>query len=93
MGDDFRDHVDPIQGKRGIDPLDAHGKPPEPRPRSAQSIAGRIIAVHRGAKPAPGQHQIDFTVGGDDFTEIVVRVPPGVYNHLEGKRAVLYIDE
>jgi len=93
MSDDFRDFVDPIQKKPGIDPLDAHGKPPEPHPRVAQSIAGRVVAVHRGARPAPGHHTIDFTVGGDDFTEIVIRVPPGVYGGLEGKRAVVYVDE
>ncbi|NJL72783.1 MAG: hypothetical protein HC888_15060, partial [Candidatus Competibacteraceae bacterium] len=39
------------------------------------------------------QHLLDVTIGGDAGVEIVLRVPPGVYEKIEGKRAVLYIDE
>lgn len=94
MSDEFRDYVDPIQGKHGIDPLSPHGREPDaqPGPRT-RSIKGLIIAVHRGNRPAPGQHMIDISIGGDEHTEIVIRVPPGVYDHLEGKDVVLYLEE
>ena len=94
MSDEFRDYVDPIQGKPAIDPISPHGRRPDaPAGPRTRSIKGQIIAVHRGARPAPGQHQIDISIGGDEHTEIIIRVPPGVYDHLEGKDAVLYLEE
>jgi hypothetical protein len=93
MAGDFRDFIDPIGRREAIDRLEGHGGPQLPPQRMAQSIAGRIVAIHRGQRQAPGGHRIDFSVGGDEFTEIVVRVPRGAYGNLEGKRAVLYVDE
>lgn len=94
MSDEFRDFVDPIHGKPGIDPLSPHGRRPDaPSGPKTTRIIGRIVAIHRGARPAPGQHQIDISVGGEEHTEIVIRVPPGIYGHLEGKDVVLYLEE
>ena len=95
MADDFLEHIAPIQGGAPV------GQPgesvaPHARPHAPRSIAGRIAAVHR-RNPGGGDrdtgHLLDVTVGGDALTEIVVRVPPGVYERLEGKRVVMYIDD
>lgn len=94
MPEDFIDHIAPIQGGARLERLtDQHAPPPAAGARSAHSVTGRIIAVHRRTASGGGQHVLDVTVGGDAGVEIVVRVPPGVYDQIEGKRAVLYIDE
>jgi hypothetical protein len=51
------------------------------------------VAVHRGRRHQDDAHRLDITVGAGEYTEIVVRVPNGVYEDLEGKRAVMYIDD
>lgn len=92
MPEDFRDYIQPIQGAPPLDRLE--GPPPLPeRPRTPRSIAGRIVAVHRGRRHQDDAHRLDITVGAGEYTEIVVRVPNGVYEDLEGKRAVMYIDD
>lgn len=92
MADEFFEQVSPVSGKAPIDRLGGDKEPPRPA-RAATSIAGRIAAVHRASRQQQSGHTLDVVVGGDEFTEIVLRVPRGAYGHLEGKRAVLYIDE
>jgi len=92
MADDFLDHIAPIAGSSPIDRLEG-GTGAEPGFRRAQSITGRVMAVHRRAPHQRGEHTLDITVGGDAYTEIVLRVPQGAYANIEGKRAILYIDE
>lgn len=92
MSDDFINHINPIVGSPQIDRLDENSAPARP-PKQAQSISGRIISVKRSNRHGPGGKVLDLTVGGAETTEIVLRVPNEAYGHLEGKRAVLYIDE
>lgn len=92
MSDDFINHINPIMGSPEIDRLDentAQGR----TPKQAQSITGRIISLKRSNRHGPGGKILDLTVGGAETTEIVLRVPNAAYGHIEGKRAVLYIDE
>ncbi len=92
MADDFKDHIQPVPSSARVDGMDGQRGGPVPVRRS-QSIAGRVVTVHRGKRHHDGQHALDVTVGADDYTEIIVRVPKGSYSHLEGKRVVLYLDE
>ncbi|MBI2435304.1 MAG: hypothetical protein HYV26_20805 [Candidatus Hydrogenedentes bacterium] len=92
MADDFFDYVNPVAGRAPIERVENQVRPQE-RGRQPRSIAGRISSVYRGHRHSTRGHMLDLTVGADEFTEIVVRVPPGIYNNLEGKRAVLYVDE
>lgn len=92
MPEEFKDHIGPISGSSPMDRVDKQKRQP-PGPRMAAGIAGRIVAVHRGAPQHGGEHALDVTVGGADTTEIVLRVTRGVYSGLKGKRAVLYVDE
>lgn len=93
MTDEFRDHIVPIAGSSRIDRL-GEGPAGTPRtPRTGQTIAGRIISVRRATRHAEGGHALDVSVGGDDFTEIVLRVPSGSYSNLEGKRGLLYVED
>ncbi|HOJ69007.1 MAG TPA: hypothetical protein PKX28_01255 [Candidatus Hydrogenedentes bacterium] len=94
MLDEFRPYgVDPVGGKQPIDRLEGGGNTPGPRPKMALSIPGRIIAIRRSNINRGGGHTFDVTVGAEEYTEIVLRVPTGAYANLMGKRAVLYIDE
>lgn len=92
MSGDFLDHLNPILGSNRIDRLESG---PRMRPQAAepQSIAGRIVTVHRGGRHAGGGNLLDLSVGGGEYTDILVRVPTGAYGQLEGKRVILYIDE
>ena len=93
MPDEFRDHIEPISGSSPLDRVDKQKRKP-PAPQVAAGIPGRIIAVRHGAKQHSGdEHTLDVTVGGAETTEIVLRVTRGGCAGLEGKRAVLYIDE
>ncbi len=92
MADDFYDFVNPVAGRPPLERVENQARERENR-REARSITGRISAIHRGHRHSTRGHVLDLTVGADEFTEIVVRVPPGIYNNLEGKRAVLYVDE
>ena len=93
MAEDFYDVVNPVAGRPPIDRVEGQTRAPAANPREARSIAGRIRAVRRGRQHQSRGHTLDLTVGADEYSEIVVRVPPGIYNNLEGKRAVIYIDE
>jgi hypothetical protein len=63
-----------------------------PTVHTGQVISGRIVAVSHG-HPHPGEHhQLDVSVGGSEFTEIVIRVPNAVYGHLEGRGAKIHVD-
>ncbi len=94
MLDEFRPYsVDPVGGKQPVDRLEGGANAPVPRPKMAMSIPGRIIGIRRSNINRSGGHTFDVTVGAEEYTEIVLRVPNGAYANLMGKRAVLYIDE
>lgn len=94
MLDEFRSYsIDPVGGKQPIDRLEGGAGASAPRPKMAMSIPGRIITIRRSNINRSGGHVFDVTVGAEEYTEIVLRVPTGAYANLIGKRAVLYIDE
>lgn len=93
MSSDFLDHLNPLLGAARVDRLEGGVPPNRPQRPMPQSIAGRIVSVQRGGRHAGGGEVLDLTVGGGEYTEIVVRVPTGAYGQIEGKRVVLYIDE
>jgi hypothetical protein len=74
-----------IEASRGSVPAGGAGK-------AGRSIAGEVVGVHRGTPHHGEKHRLDVTVGGQEHTEIVVRVPRGEYGGLEGKQVVLYIE-
>lgn len=93
MSGDFLDHLNPILGSNRIDRLESGTPRNRPVSSGPQTIAGRIVSVHRGGRHAGGGEMLDLTVGGGEYTEILVRVPTGGYGQIEGKRVVIYIDE
>ena len=92
MADDFIEHINPVHSSQEVDPLDVHGNMRQPS-RPNRTINGQILAVRRGSRHAHEKHVLDLSVGGEENTEIILRVPNGAYANLEGKRAILYIDE
>ncbi len=92
MPDEFRELITPVSGSSRIDRLEPQGGSPPPV-HGTQSITGRITSVHRRSQRHEGRHTLDISVGGEDYTEIVLRVPSGAYANLEGKRVVIFIED
>jgi len=92
MSDEFRDHINPVGGKGRIDGLEGHEPAPQ-SPRAPRSLAGRIISVNVGRRHPGGEHRLDVTVGAGDNAEVILRINGPVPPNIEGKRAVLYIDD
>ena len=92
MADDFRDHIEPVMGSREVGGV-GNQPGPQQQHRKTRAIAGRITGIHRGSRHSGGGHLLDVSVGGEAYSEIVLRVPEGAYSELEGKHAVLYVEE
>lgn len=92
MAENFRDYVDPVGPKAAIDRLehDLGGLPVVP-PRPG--LHGKVLGIRRGQQHKEGSHRLDITVGGEETTEIIVRVPTGAYAGWEGKKVIMYLDE
>jgi hypothetical protein len=92
MPDNFRDYVEPVGRMAAIDRLEHDvGSPPIVPPR--QGLRGKVQGIRRGQQHTEGQHRLDITVGGEDTTEIIVRVPQGAYANWEGKKVIIYLEE
>jgi hypothetical protein len=92
MPENFRDYVDPVSRKAAIDRLDHEmGGPPVVPPRPG--LRGKVQGIRRGQQHKEGTHRLDVTVGGEESTEIIVRVPAGAYAAWEGKNVILYLEE
>lgn len=92
MPEDFREYVDPIRPKAAIDRLE-HERGGPPVPRAHGSVHGLVMGVRRGQSHQDGPHRLDVTVGGDETTEVVIRVPKGSCANWDGKKVVLYLEE
>ncbi len=92
MPERFRDFVDPVGPKAAIDRLEHDlGGPPVVPPRPG--LHGKVLGIRRGQQHKEGSHRLDITVGGEETTEIIVRVPIGAYAGWEGKKVIMYLDE
>lgn len=92
MPEDFRDYVDPIRPKAAIDRLE-HDTGGPPLPPAHGAVHGRVLSVRRGQQHKDGHHRLDVTVGGDEATEIIIRVPQGACAHWDGKKVALFLEE
>lgn len=92
MPENFRDFVDPVGRKLPIDRLEHDGGGP-PLPAARPGLHGKVLGIRRGHEHKEGRHRLDVTVGGEDSTEMIVRVPRGVYADWEGKKVILYLAE
>ncbi|MFM1920696.1 MAG: hypothetical protein RLZZ303_2330 [Candidatus Hydrogenedentota bacterium] len=87
------DRIEPLQGSHRIPAL-RRGDYVEPEPphRHGLVIRGRIVSVAPGRPHAGEEHQLDVSIGGSAYAEIVLRVPSHAYAHLEGREATLHVD-
>ena len=89
--------IEPVHGIEGARQTGGEYDRGEPAPASPPvhgALRGVITGVRRRAGHNDGQtHLLDVTVGGEDHTEITVRIPEGAHGHLEGRRVVIYIVE
>lgn len=86
MADDFVDPVDGVQPGHAIEGREAQGSR---IPEHHASVTGLVIAVHRRSGHHEGDHVLDTSVGGHEYTDVVVRVDSGDLDDLVGKRVVV----
>lgn len=87
------DRIDPLLGVHNIAPVQRHDQPePQIPARRGLAIRGHITAVVAGRPHAGEHHQLDVSIGGNAYTEIIIRVPNDAYGHLEGRDATLHVD-
>lgn len=92
MSDDFREYIEPVHSYTPLEPVQrGPNRPPVPPARKA--IHGTVHGIRRGQTHKEGQHRLDVSVGGDDATDLIIRVPGGAYKGLEGKHVVIYVDD
>ena len=92
MPDEIDGRISPLSKSSRVESSTGSGSGASPE-KLGRRIAGEIISVHRGNPHHGENHRLDITVGGEEYTELVLRVPRGEYVGLEGKQAVLHIDE
>jgi len=83
------EYVDPIQGVPAKQPVDGHSEPGERPARGRHVVIGRVTAIHRRNVHHESGHILDATVGGDEHTELVIRVESGLIDELDGKRVAI----
>jgi hypothetical protein len=93
MPDDFLEHIVPIAGGIPVDRIDEHSSGVDRERPRGRRIIGHVTSVRRESRPRDSEHTLDIRVGGEEYTEIVLRVPAGSYANLEGKRVVIYLEE
>lgn len=96
MAGNFGD-VEPVRGIEGARQTGGEydqGERAPAGPPAHGAIRGVITHVRERTRQQDGQGRLlDVTVGGEDHTEITIRLPEGHYGNLEGRRVVIYIEE
>ncbi len=85
------EYVDPIDGVPAKQPVAAHSEQAEAPQRARHVVIGKVTAIHRRNVHHESGHILDTTVGGDEHTELVIRIESGPYDELDGKRVAISI--
>jgi hypothetical protein len=83
--------IDPIRGIPPKQPVDGHSEESDRPTRTRHVVTGTVTAIHRKNVHHETGHILDATVGGEEHTEIIVRVESGPYDELDGKRVTITI--
>lgn len=85
------EYIDPVDNLKPIHPVEGGGRRPEGVPGPAASVSGIVIGVHRKSSRHEEAHRLDTSVGGQTYTELVLRVESGEIDEHElmGKRVVV----
>lgn len=87
------EYVDPVRGIPPKQPVDGHSESEERPPRARHVVVGTVTAIHRKNVHHETGRILDTTVGGDEHTEVVVRIESGPYEDLDGKRVAITITD
>jgi len=87
----MNEYVDPIQGVPAKPPVDGHSETGSAPQRARHVVLGKVTAIHRRNVHHETGHILDTTVGGDNHTELVIRVESGPFDELDGKRVAITI--
>ncbi len=90
--EDFLDYIVPLYGVNPIHRLESEKEHPS-RPVRARTLRGTITAVNRATARRNPSQQLDITVGGQDVTELVIRVDSGEIADLAGKQVVIFLQD
>lgn len=85
----MNEYVDPIRGSAPKQPVDGHSEETDRPERGRHVVIGRVTAIHRRNVHHETGHILDTTVGGDNHTELVIRVESGPYVEMDGKRVTI----
>jgi hypothetical protein len=85
----MNEYVDPIQGVPAKQPVDGHSESGSVPQRARHVVIGKVTAIHRRNVHHESGHILDATVGGDNHTELVIRVESGLFDELDGKRVAV----
>ncbi len=85
------EYVDPVHGVPAKQPVDTHSETGEVPPRARHVVIGTVTAIHRRNVHHETGHILDATVGGDEHTEIVIRVESGPFDELDGRRVAVSV--
>jgi hypothetical protein len=85
----MEEYVDPIRGVPPKSPVDGHSEQGFQPERARATVFGHVVVVHRRNVHRDEGHILDTTVGGEDHTELIVRVESGPYMELDGKRVAI----
>jgi hypothetical protein len=85
--------IEPLHASHASAPISHFEIPGHPvLHRPGLVITGKIVAVSHGHPHHGEHHQLDVSVGGGEFTEILIRVPNAAYGHIEGRNAKIHVD-
>lgn len=83
------DSVEPVDGVKPGHAIEGGGSRLTHVPGHHASLTGRVIAVHRRSDRHDGDHVLDTSVGGREYTDVVVRIESGDFEDMVGKQVVL----
>ena len=87
------DVVEPVGESAASAPVSPHGHAEILPGGLGRPILGHVVAVRRENVRHNGSHRLDVSVGGGEYTEIVVRVESGPCHDLEGRRVAVHVTD
>jgi len=85
------EYVDPVRGIPPKQAVDGHSESEERPTRPRAVVVGTVTSIHRKNVHHESGHILDTTVGGEEHTEIVVRIESGPFEDLDGRRVTITI--
>lgn len=87
----MEEYIDPVGEAAGAHRVGVPGSSSEYESELTVALTGEVVAVHKKAGHHDEGHVLDTSVGAREYTEIVVRVDSGNFEHLVGKKVSIQV--